>query len=74
MIYKSLRKVTSAIKYEVVVFDKNGNYYDEFTLDYAGDRENLDKNILKSFKYEKCAVRNISTYHDGSLYIGLTYK
>ncbi len=74
MIYKTLRKVTSATKYEVVVFDKNGNYYDEFTLDYTGDKEGLDENILKSFTYEKCSVRNVSTYHDGSLYIGLTYK
>lgn len=70
---KTLRKLVSAVKISYTVFDTNGNFIDDFIVDYMGDRNKLDENIGKYFKYENCEVRNISVYGE-RLEISVTKK
>ena len=58
---KTLKNVVSAVKISYSVFDTNGNFIDDFKVDYMGDRKKLDENLGKYLKYENCEVRNVST-------------
>ena len=61
---KSLKNVSSAVKYEINIFTVSGDYYDTIKLNYLGDKDELMKALEKYFYYENCKVKNVSVHDD----------
>lgn len=60
---KSIKKVCSAVRFVIRVFDDNNRFIEDFKLDYIdmSEAELRDTLINKYFKYENCKVRCIDT-------------
>ena len=54
---KTLCKVLSAVKYELVVYDKKGRYITAFIVDYLACGDN--DNILRKIYFEEATVSSV---------------